>query len=171
MVLKTVAILGSVREGRQGIKAARFIINALKKRGHEVILVDPKEYNFPLLEKTFKQYGDDAPENMKKLSKIFKQADAFILVTAEYNHGIPPALKNLLDHFMEEYFLRPSAIVSYSMGGFGGVRAAIQLREVVAELKMPSIPTVFSISKIQDALEEDGNPKDEKNEQSSWKIH
>ena len=52
----------------------------------------------------------------------------FAIVSGEYNHGIPPGLKNLLDHFLEEYFFRPSAIVCYSAGQFGGVRAAMQLR-------------------------------------------
>jgi len=49
MVLKTVTILGSVREGRQGMKAAKFITNILKERGHEVVLIDPKEYDLSLL--------------------------------------------------------------------------------------------------------------------------
>ena len=53
-------------------------------------------------------------------SGLFRRADAFVIVTAEYNHSIPPALSNTLDHFLEEYFWRPSAIVCYSAGAFGG---------------------------------------------------
>ncbi len=163
MALKIVVIFGSVREGRQGIKAARFIVDNLKKRKHDVILVDPKEYNLPLLDKMYKQYEKGkAPEALEKLAKIFREADAFVIVTAEYNHIPPPALVNLLDHFMEEYFFRPSAIVSYSMGGFGGVRAASHLRDMLGELGMSAIPSSFPISKIQDVLDEDGKPLDEK---------
>lgn len=163
MALKTVVILGSVRSGRQGIKAARFIVNALKKREHDVTLIDPIEYKLPLLDKMYKQYEKGkAPEVLEKLAKIFREADAFVIVTAEYNHNPPPALVNLLDHFMEEYFFRPSAIVSYSMGGFGGVRAASHLRDMLGELGMSAIPSSFPISNIQDALGEDGKPSDER---------
>ena len=163
MVLKIVVVLGSVRIGRQGIKAARFIVNTLKKRKHNVTLVDPIEYKIPLLKKRYRNYKKGkAPKNLEKLSKLFKSADAFVIVTAEYNHLPPPALTNILDHFFEEYFFRPSAIVSYSGGGFGGVRAASHLRDMLAELGMPSIPTSFPISKIGSALDKNGNPLDEK---------
>ena len=79
-----------------------------------------------------------------------------MIVSGEYNHGIPPALTNLLDHFLEEYFFRPSAIVCY----FGGVRAAMQLRMTLAELGMSSIPSIFPVPKVQDAFAEDGTPTD-----------
>ena len=82
-----------------------------------------------------------------------------MIVSAEYNNGIPPALKNLLDHFLEEYFWRPSAIVCYSAGGFGGVRAAMQLRMTLAELGMPSIPSLLPIPRVGQALAEDGTIK------------
>ena len=88
-------------------------------------------------------------------------ADAFVVVSGEYNHSIPPALSNLLDHFLEEYFFRPSAIVCYSAGAFGGVRAAMQLRAMLCELGTPSIPSLFPIPKVQDAFDEDGTPRDE----------
>ena len=171
MALKIVVIFGSVRIGRQGIKAARFIVNALKERKHNVILVDPLEYGLPLMDKMYKRYEKGkAPKNLEKLAKLFKSADAFVIVTAEYNHLPPPALVNLLDYFLEEYFFRPSAIVSYSAGGFGGVRAAAHLRDMLAELGMPSIPSSFSISKVQDALDEKGEPLDEKLNQSVKKF-
>src|SRR5688572_775564 len=90
------------------------------------------------------------------LAALYKSADAFVVVTAEYNHSIPPALSNLLDHFLEEYFWRPSAIVCYSAGQFGGVRAAMQLRAMLCELGMPSIPSLFPIPRIQAALDGQG---------------
>jgi NAD(P)H-dependent FMN reductase len=66
----------------------------------------------------------------------------------------------LLDHFLEEYFWRPSAIVCYSAGAFGGVRAAMQLRAMLGELGMPSIPSIFPIPKVQDAFKDDGTPRE-----------
>ena len=70
------------------------------------------------------------------------------------------ALKNLLDHFLEEYFFRPSAIVCYSAGSFGGVRAAMQLRMTLAELGTVTIPSLLPIPKVQDAFDEQGQPSD-----------
>ena len=69
-------------------------------------------------------------------------------------------LKNIIDHFMEEYFWRPSGIVSYSIGGFGGVRASMQLRALLPEVGMPTIPTIFSISKVHESLDARGKAKD-----------
>jgi len=162
MDFKIAVIYGSVRSGRQGIKAAKFVKLELRKRGHEVFFIDPLEYNLPFLDKMYKEYEKGrTPKNLEKLAEIFRNSDAFVIVSAEYNHSIPPALSNLLDHFMEEYFFKPSAIVSYSSGSFGGVRAAMQLRAMLGELGMPSIPSIFSIPKVQDSFNEEGIPKDE----------
>ena len=81
-------------------------------------------------------------------------------MSGEYNHSIPPALSNLLDYFLEEYFWTPSAIVCYSAGAFGGVRAAMQLRAMLCELGMPSISSLFPIPKIQNALDAEGRALD-----------
>ena len=98
------------------------------------------------------------PENLEKLAALYRAADGFIIVSGEYNHGIQPAMKNLLDHFLEEYFWRPSGIVCYSQGSFGGVRAAMQLRMTLAELGMSSVPSLMPIPSIQNVLSEDGMP-------------
>lgn len=103
-----------------------------------------------------------APENLERLATLYRAADGFMIVSGEYNNGIPPALKNLLDYFLEEYFWRPSAIVCYSAGQFGGVRAAMQLRMTLAELGMPSIPSLFPIPRIGQALTDQGKPTDDK---------
>lgn len=161
MTLQFALIYGSVRETRQGIKAAHFIDAQLRRRGHSTTLVDPLEYRLPLLDKMYKEYPKGAaPEPMERLATLYRAVDGFVIVSGEYNHGIPPALKNLLDHFLEEYFFRPSAIVCYSAGGFGGVRAAMQLRMTLAELGMPSIPSLFPVPKVQDAFNEAGQATD-----------
>ena len=94
------------------------------------------------------------------LARLYRKVDGFAIVSGEYNNGIPPALKNLLDHFLEEYFFRPSAIICYSAGQFGGVRAAMQLRMILAELGMPSIPSLLPVPRVQDAFTPDGEPTD-----------
>ena len=162
MSLKIVVFYGSVRSERQGIKAARFIVNKCRDRGHEVALMDPIEYPLPLLDKMYKEYETKkAPAVLKRMAALIIPADAYIVVSGEYNHTIPPALANLMDHFLEEYFWKPSAIVCYSAGAFGGVRASIALRSMLAEMGTSSIPSVLPIPKVQDAFDEDGTPRDD----------
>ncbi|MGR4064426.1 MAG: NADPH-dependent FMN reductase [Vulcanimicrobiaceae bacterium] len=153
-------IYGSVRTERQGIKAARFIVRSLQERGVRTELIDPKERQLPLLDCMYKEYPPgQAPPVLEDLAASFRAADGFAIVSGEYNHGIPPALKNLLDHFLEEYFWRPAAIVCYSGGRFGGVRAAMQLRMCLAEMGMVTIPSLFPIQHVQNAFDDDGIPQ------------
>lgn len=161
MKLNLLVFYGSVRSARQGIKAARFIVNQCEERGHEVFLADPLELQLPLLDKMYKEFSpDEAPEPLEALAERVRAADAYLVVSGEYNHGIPPALANTLDYFLEEYFFKPSAIVCYSAGSFGGVRAAMMLRAMLAELGMSSIPSIYPIPKVQDAFSEDGSAVD-----------
>ena len=161
MGLKVAVLVGSVRSDRQGIKAARYVERALGARGHEVNLVDPVDLQLPLLDRMYKEYPKgQAPATLELLARLYRAADAFVVVSGEYNHSIPPALSNLLDHFLEEYFFRPSAIVCYSAGAFGGVRAAMQMRAMLCELGMPSIPSLLPIPKIQGSLDEAGVSSD-----------
>lgn len=155
-------LLGSVRQQRMGIRAAKLVVRALQARGHEAILVDPLQLQLPLLDRMYKEYATGtAPPALEQLATLYRRVDGFVIVSGEYNHGIPPALKNLLDHFLEEYFWRPSAIVCYSAGMFGGVRAAVALRTTLAELGMPSISSECPIPRIASALDEDGKPQNE----------
>src|SRR6195952_6045971 len=160
LVLTVAVLLGSVRPERNALRVGRMLVNALSVAGHEAVLVDPRELSLPLLERTYSEYKlGEAPAALNELSALYRRVDGFIIASGEYNHGIPPALKNLLDHFLEEYFWRPSGIVCYSSGQFGGVRAAMQLRMVLGELGMPSIPTLLSIPRAATAVNEAGQPQ------------
>ena len=151
-------IYGSVRENRMGIRAAHFLKTQIEDRGIDVQLIDPVEYPLPLLDKMYKEYKrEDAPENMRLLSDLFVASDGFVLLSGEYNHSVPPALKNLLDHFQKEYHYKPSAIATYSAGSFGGVRAAVHLRAIAGELGMPSIPTMLPFPKVGVNFDKDGH--------------
>jgi NAD(P)H-dependent FMN reductase len=90
------------------------------------------------------------------LAELYARTDGFCIVSAEYNHSAPPGLTNLIDYFLEEYYWRPSAIVSYSQTAFGGMRAAMQLRALLAETGMPSIPSIQPIPSVQTALSSEG---------------
>ena len=155
--LSIAVLLGSVRRDRAGTRAAKLVVRELEQRGHRVELVDPLELQLPLLDRMYKEHPKgEAPETLERLADTYRNADGFLVVSGEYNHGIPPALKNLLDHFLEEYFWRPSGIVCYSAGGFGGVRAAMQLRMTLAELGMSSVPSILPIPRIAQSIDEDG---------------
>lgn len=168
MTLTVPVILGSVRSDRIGIRAARFLTSKLEARGHAAPLVDPAELKLPLLDRMYKEYpAGTAPEPLERLAALYRGSDAFLIVSAEYNHGVPPALSNTLDHFLEEYYWRPSAICCYSAGQFGGVRAAMPLRAMLAEMGMPSIPSLLPIPRLQKAIDDAGTPAEPWLEQST----
>lgn len=155
----TIPILfGSVRHDRAGIRACHWLLHALEARGHQGVLIDAAALDLPLLDRMYKEFAPGtAPAALDSLAAIYRRADGFLIVSGEYNHAAPAALKNLLDTFLEEYFWRPSGIVCYSAGQFGGVRAAMQLRMTLAELGMSSVPSLLPIPRIADAIDKDGN--------------
>jgi NAD(P)H-dependent FMN reductase len=155
----TIPILfGSVRHDRAGIRASHWLMAALEARGNEPVLIDAAAIGLPLLDRMYKEFAPGtAPAPLDELADLYRRADGFLIVSGEYNHAAPAALKNLLDTFLEEYFWRPSGIVCYSAGQFGGVRAAMQLRMTLAELGMSSVPSLLPIPRIAEAIDMAGN--------------
>jgi len=146
-----------------GDRAAKWVMAQLKARGHKPVLVDAAELKLPILDKMWKELKKDDSakyaklrEKLAPLAKLYARVDGFCVVTAEYNHSVPPGLTNLIDYFLEEYFFRPSAIVCYSAGAYGGVRAAMQLRALLAEVGMPTIPSLQPIPSVGTALSAEG---------------
>ena len=138
------------------------MVRKLEDRGHDVSLVDSTKSELPFLDLMYKEYDkEDAPQSMAAVGETLENADGFVIVSAEYNHSISAALKNLLDHYQSEYLYKPSAIVTYSAGPFGGVRALVNLRGILAELGTPSIPSAFPISGIGRSFDNDGHALDE----------
>ncbi len=166
---KIAVIVGSVRSERQGIKVANWIVKKLEARDHDVHLVDPAELQLPLLDKMYKEM-QSPPENLQKLYTIIKEADGYIAITPEYNHSVSAAMKNTLDYFLEEYFFKPSSIVSYSVGPFGGILAGTHLRQVLAEMWAPAIPSQLPISKVQDVFGENGDLVDKNYERRAERF-
>jgi NAD(P)H-dependent FMN reductase len=158
---KIALFVGSVRRDRQGIKVARWIEERLKNRNHIVFFIDPLELNLPLLDRMYKEMANPS-EKLRDLRNKVMDAEGYLSVTPEYNHSTSAAMKNTLDYFLEEYYFKPSAIVSYSAGGFGGVNAAQHLRLIFAELGAPSISSSFPISRVQDVFDEHGKLMDER---------
>ena len=155
---------GSVRSDRMGDRAAKWVMSQLESRGHEVNLVDAAALQLPMLDKMWKEVKSGqagaAYEGLRTklapLAELYKRVDGFAIVSGEYNHSVPPGLSNLIDYFLEEYFYRPSAIICYSSLPFGGVRGAMQLRALLAEVGMSSIPSLQAIPSVGEALSADG---------------
>ncbi|KAK7486026.1 hypothetical protein BaRGS_00022778 [Batillaria attramentaria] len=166
--LKIVMFLGSVREGRIGVRVAKFIQSQLASK-YDITLLDPEQLDLPLMKKPLYLYEDrsKAPKVLVETEAKMAEADAFIVVTAEYNHSIPPALTNLMDHFApmlipgSVYAYKPSGIVSYSPGIYGGMRAAMQLRSFLSELGCLSVNNIFGIPEVHKAIDENGKPLNE----------
>ena len=160
---KIALIVGSVRHDRQGIKVARWMEEKLKNRNHTVFFIDPIELNLPLLDRMYKEMSNPE-EKLIDLHDKIRDAEGYMPITPEYNHSTSAAMKNTLDYFLEEYYFKPSAIVSYSPGSFGGINAAQQMRLIFAELGAPSIPSSFPISRVHEVFDENGKLIDEKYE-------
>ena len=150
-----------MRTHRRGEAVLRYVDRRLRERGHRATLLDARALKLPMLDRMYKEFPvGDAPEGLQRMAEALETADAFVVICGEYNHAPPPGLKNMLDHFLEEWFWRPSAIVSYSAGAFGGVRASVQLRAILCELGMPSIPGIFPGPRVAAAFDAEGEPTD-----------
>ena len=138
---------GSYRRDRHGIKLAEWLTAAIKARGDSAELIDAKTVNLPMLDRMYKEYPKgEAPEALEQLARKIREADGFVFVTGEYNWGVQPGLKNLTDHFLEEWFWRPAAIVSYSAGRLSGARAATAWHGTLSEMGMIVVSSTIADS-------------------------
>ena len=150
---------GSYRSGRMGIRLAEFVVERLRRRGDAVELIDAKAVNLPMLDKMYKEYPPgEAPAQLEGLASKIRGANGFVFVTGEYNWGVQPGLKNLTDHFLEEWFWRPAAIASYSAGRLSGARAATAWHGTLSEMGMVVVSSTIAVGPIGRALAVDGAP-------------
>jgi NAD(P)H-dependent FMN reductase len=153
---------GSYRSDRMGIRLAHFVVNGLRGRGDDVELIDAKAVGLPMLDRMYKEYPKgEAPAALEKLATQIREADGFVFVTGEYNWGMQPGLKNLTDHFLEEWFWRPAAIASYSAGRFSGARAATAWHGTLSEMGMVVISSTIAVGPIAQTLSAEGGPTGE----------
>jgi NAD(P)H-dependent FMN reductase len=153
---------GSYRSDRLGIRLAQFVVEGLRARGENVELVDAKAIGLPMLDRMYKEYPrGSVPAALDELADKIRQADGFVFIAGEYNWGIQPGLKNLTDHFLEEWFWRPAAIASYSAGRFSGVRAATAWHGTLSEMGMVVISSTIAVGSIAQTLSADGRPTGE----------
>src|SRR4030088_3441069 len=159
MADRILVFYGSYRSDRRGIRLARFIVAGLAARGDSPELIDAKAVNLPMLDRMYKEHATGtAPPAMEALAGKIRSADAFVFVTGEYNWGVQPGLKNLTDHFLEEWFWRPAAIVSYSAGRIAGARSNFLWHGTLSEMGMIVISSTLTVGPIAEALTANGEP-------------
>ncbi|MEV1078130.1 NAD(P)H-dependent oxidoreductase [Streptomyces sp. NPDC050211] len=159
--LRLAVIVGSVREGRRGPAVADwFRTTAESYDGLELDVIDLADVPLPLV---MPDWGgtprEEAVAALADVTPRITAADAFVIVTAEYNHSFPAALKNFIDWHYEQWRAKPVGFVSY--GGLGGgLRAVEQLRLVFAELHAMTVRDSVSLHWPWSGLAEDGTPLD-----------
>ena len=159
MADKVLVFYGSYRSDRMGIRLANYLVAGLQSRGAAAELIDAKAVGLPMLDRMYKEYPKgEAPAALEHLAEKIRTADSFVFVTGEYNWGPQPGLKNLTDHFLEEWFWRPAAVASYSAGRFSGVRAGTAWHGILSEMGMVVISSTLAVGPIAQTLDVDGRP-------------
>ncbi|MBI0476249.1 NADPH-dependent oxidoreductase [Sphingomonas sp. MA1305] len=150
---------GSYRSDRQGIRLADYLVRQFRARGAEAELIDAKALDLPMLDRMYKEYpAGEAPPALAELAGKIRRADAFVFVAGEYNWSVQPGLKNLTDHFLEEWYWRPAAIASYSAGRFAGARAGLAWHGILSEMGMVVVSSSLAVGGIGHALDADAQP-------------
>lgn len=159
---KILIFYGSYRSDRQGIRLADYLMKAFAERGSSPELIDAKALDLPMLDRMYKEFPKgSAPVALELLAEKIRSADAFVFVTGEYNWGAQPGLKNLTDHFLEEWFWRPAAIASYSAGRFAGARAGLTWHGILSEMGMVVVSSTLAVGSIGHAFDNASNPTGE----------
>lgn len=163
MTKKIKVILGSVRSVRSGRKVADWVMEQASGRSGDVSyeLLDLKEINLPFYDEPFppKAGRPYTLESTKSWSRMIGEADGFVFVTPEYNHGYSPVLKNAIDYLYKEWVDKPVAMVGY--GAAGATDSIRQLREVISYVGLKPLDGQVGIKSIWDAFDADGNLKSE----------
>ncbi len=149
-MLKLAIIIGSTRPGRVGEAVARWVYELAKQRADAAFeLVDIQDFNLPLLDEPVPpSQGKYSKEHTKKWAAKVASFDGYVIVTPEYNHGIPGALKNAIDFLYAEWNNKAAGFVGY--GSAGGARAVEHLRLVMAEVQVATVRNQVALSLFTD---------------------
>ena len=158
--MRVAIIIGSIREGRQSQKAAYFLQKKLAARMIDTDIVDLAEYPLPIMEERITS-DPNPPANALLISKKLVNADAMILVTPEYQGSFTGVLKNALDYFLPEFSKKVIGVATTAGGRMGGINASVQLQHVILSMGAYPLPQKFIVSEIQNAFDQEFNPKQE----------
>lgn len=162
--LNLLVFLGTVRDSspprppRLGLRVARACMARLGAEGQDASLIDPLGLDLPgPFKPQFSYAAGQAPDALNRLADQIARADGYVLVSPEYNHSMSPALADLLNHFGSSLFsYKPSLIVTYSAGQWGGTRAAVNMRTFLGELGCLPVSAMIHVPKAQEVFDEDG---------------
>ena len=169
--LKFSIIYGSTRKNRLGIRFVKFLKKQIMEEGHTPYIIDPMKNKFPFLDKRFDDYSKSSlPKSINEVQKLLNKSDAFLIVSAEYNHMPPPALINILNFYYNEYNRKASCICTYSVGDFAGIRVQSPLRAFMTQLGCPPIKYGMFEPRIRENFDNNGNPLDFDNARKRFKL-
>ncbi len=158
--MKIEIISGSPRRQSITRRVALYLKKWLQQNtAHEINIIDVSEWELPLLQKIFVSV-DSTPDKFKPLSQRMFDAEAFILVTPEYNGSYSPALKNLMDHYPKQHH-KPFGIATASTGGYGGMRSTQQLLLLVSALFGIASPYMLVVPFVDKKITPEGDLQDE----------
>jgi len=164
-------IYGSTRKNRLGIRFVNYLQKQIKLKGHYSNIVDPLKAKLPLLDKRYIEFKKSKlPKNIKEVQKVLNKADAFIVVSAEYNHMPPPALINIFNYFYSEFNRKPSCVCTYSSGDFAGIRVQSPLRAMLSQLGCPPIKFGMFQPNVSNFFDESGKPFDKKDAEQRFNV-
>jgi NAD(P)H-dependent FMN reductase len=156
--LRILTLLGSSREGRKGDAVANWVMGQIRAdERFSVDFVDSRMLELPFFDEVDSPAsldGNFKSQAAKAWSDRLAKADGFVIITPEYNHGLPAVLKNAIDYAWEGWHYKPVSIVSYSDGPYGGARATEQLRLVLAGVRALPLPRALHVPRVQDAFDE-----------------
>lgn len=174
--MKLLIFLGTVRDStplrpaRLGERVARFAQTCLKTHypDADIELIDALDYPLePIFKPHFAYAKSSVPPKLETLAEKIQSADTYVMVSPEYNHSMSPALANLLNHFGSSLFAyKPSAIVTYSAGQWGGMRAAVNMRTFLAELGSLPVSAMIHVPKAQTVFTPEGAVQANENKES-----
>ena len=158
---RLMVIIASTRPGRVGLPVGQWFAGQAEAQGDFVVqVVDLAELNLPFMdEPNHPRLRAYTQQHTKDWSAMVDAADAFVLVTPEYNHSFPGPLKAAIDSIYDEWALKAVAFVSYG-GVSGGLRAVEALRPVFAELHAVTIRETVSFAQVWDRFAQDGSLTD-----------
>lgn len=158
-------ISGSPREKSLTNRVALFLEKYLSAAtSHAVNIIDTRDWKLPLLQEVWTS-AEKAPDEFKPLAKRMFEADAFILVSPEFNGSYSPAMKNILDHFPKQHH-KAFGIVTASPGIMGGMRASQQMQLLVGALFGILAPNMLIVPMVDKKFDENGNLTDPSFEKS-----
>ena len=164
-------LYGSTRKKRLGIRYVEYLKNQIYSKGHLPYVIDPLEIRLPLLDKRYADYQKlKVPENIKKVQKMLNKANAFIVVSAEYNHMPPPALINIFNYYYSEFNRKPSCVCTYSSGDLAGVRVQSPLRAMLSQLGCPPIKFGMFQPKVSNFFDKNGVPANTKDAEQRFNL-